>query len=65
MMKNAFNFILKTLFVRNILKFLLSFRHVGKWLDKKEKFNLRICYVINWETNNHNTRTRIAHYLKK
>ena len=65
MMKNAFNFILKTLFVRNILKFLLSFRHVGKWLDKKEKFNFRIYYVINWETNNHNTCTRIAHYLKK
>ena len=39
------------------------FGHVGKWPDKKDKFNFKIYDVIQWETNNYNTF--IAQYLKK
>ena len=55
MMKNAFYFTLKTLFVLKLFKFCLS--HVGELLDKKAKVD-----VINWETINYNTHT--TKYLK-
>ena len=32
-----------------------QFGHVGKWLDKKAKANLKTYDNTNWETNNHNT----------
>ena len=55
MMKNAFYFTLKTLFVLKLFKFCLS--HVGELLDKKANVD-----VINWETNNYNAHT--TKYLK-
>ena len=36
--------------------------HVGKQLDKNAQFNFKICGVMDWETNNHNTH--ITQYLK-
>ena len=64
MMKYAFYFRLKALFVLIIFKFLSDFfNHVGKRLDKKVKVNVKIYDVINWTTNNHNTHT--VQYLKK
>ena len=43
MMKNAFYFILKALFVLKIFEFLFRiFVQVGKWLDKKVKVNFKI-----------------------
>ena len=40
MMKNAFYFIRKALFVLEIFEFLSwFFGHVTKWLDKKDKIN--------------------------
>ena len=57
MMKNAFYFILKALFVLKIFKFLSRlFGHV-----KKDKVNLKIHNVTTWFINNYNTR--IAQYL--
>ena len=50
MIKNAFYFILKPLFVLKIFNFfpdILS--HVGKRLDKKAKANFKIYDVIKWE----------------
>ena len=42
MMKNAFYFTLKALFVLKIFKFLSSsFGHVEKWLDQKDKVNFK------------------------
>ena len=49
MMKNAFYFILKALFIPKIFKFLFClFGHVGKQLDKKVKDNFKIHDVTNW-----------------
>ena len=63
MMKNAFYFTLKALFVLKILKFLSSiFGHVHKRLDLKDKVNFKIYVVTTPETNNCNTH--IAQYLK-
>ena len=43
MVKNVFCFILKAFFVLKILKFMFwLFGHVGKGLDKKVEFNLKI-----------------------
>ena len=57
MMKNAFYFILKALFVLKIFKFLSRlFGHV-----KKDKVNFKIHNVTTWFINNYNTR--IAQYL--
>ena len=43
MKKITFYFMLKALFVLKIFTFLsLIFDHVGKWLDEKAKFNLKI-----------------------
>ena len=65
MMKNAFYFMLKALFVLKIFTFLAwLFGHVGKRLDKKAKVNFKIYDVINRDANNYNN-TDIAWYLKK
>ena len=45
MMKNAFYFTFKALFVLKVFKFLSCFDHVGKWLGIKPKDNFRIYYV--------------------
>ena len=53
MMKNAFYFPLKVLFVLKILEFLSwIFVHVKKELDMKDKVNCKIYDVTTWETNN-------------
>ena len=63
-MKDAFVSAEKLFLFLSCLKFCPDFfRHVGKRLDKKAKANFKIHAVINWETNNYNTR--IAQYLKK
>ena len=42
MMKNAFYFLLKPLFIHKIFKFCTDFLgHVGKWFDKKAKVNFK------------------------
>ena len=52
MMKNAFYFVLKALFVLKILKFFpVLFDHVGKRIDKKSKANIKIYDVIDFEIN--------------
>ena len=64
MMKHAFYFMLKALFVLKISKFLTwIFGHVEKWLDKNAKDCFKIYYVADWETNNYNIL--IVQYLKK
>ena len=56
MMKNAFYFILKALFVLKIFKFLSwLFGHVGKRPDWKDEVNFKIYDVTTWLTNNYNT----------
>ena len=52
-MTSAFCFMLISLFVLKIFKFLpWPFGVVGKWLDKKAKVNFKIC-ITDWQTNNH------------
>ena len=64
MVKDAFHFMLKTLFVLEIFTFLsLLFDYVEKWLDNKVKVNSKIYDVIDWTSNNYNTH--ITQYLKK
>ena len=64
MVKNAFYFTSKALFVLKIFKFLSSlFGHVGKQLDKKDKVNFRFYDVTAWLTNSCNTH--ICQYLEK
>ena len=64
MMKNAFHFMLKALFVLDIFTFLSRvFGYVEKRLDKKAMVNYKIYDVTDWTTNNYNTH--IAQYLKK
>ena len=54
--KNVFHFILKTLFVFKIFKFLSwPFGHVKKCHDFKDKINLVTLDVTIWLTNNYNT----------
>ena len=63
MMKNAFYFILKALFVLDIFTFLFwLFGYVEKRLDKKAMVNFKIHDVKDWTTNNYNTH--IAQYLQ-
>ena len=57
MIKNAFYFILKVLFVFKIFKVL----HVEKRLDKKDEVNFEIYEVTAWLRKNYNTH--IAQYL--
>ena len=64
MMKNAFYFILKALFLFKIFKFfVLTFWSCKKtgWLERK--INFRIHNITTWLVNNCNTH--IAHYLTK
>ena len=64
MMKNAFYFTSKALFVLKIFKFLSwLFGHVAKRLDEKDKVNFKFYDVRAWLTNNCNTH--IAQYLEK
>ena len=63
-MKNAFYFMLKALFVLSVFEFLsLFFGHLRKWLYKKAKVNFKTYDVTDWRTNNCNTH--IAQYLKE
>ena len=62
--KHAFCFLFKTLFVLKIFNFLsLLFCHVEKWLDQKYKINVKTYDVATWERNNFNAL--ISQYLKK
>ena len=55
MMKNAFYFILKVLFVLKMFQFLSwLFGHVEKRLGQKYKVNFKIHDVKTWLTNNYN-----------
>ena len=55
-MKNAFCFTSKALFVLKILKFLSCiFGHVSKRPDLKDKVNFKFYDVTAWLTNNRNT----------
>ena len=52
-LKNAFYFMLKALFLLEIFNFLsLLFVYVEKRLDKKGKVNFKIYDVTHWTTNN-------------
>ena len=62
MMKNAFHFTVKALFVFKIFKFLFC-NHVEIWLDKKAKVKFKNYDVTNWITNNYDTY--IWRYVKK
>ena len=63
-MKNAFYFTLKALFVLKIFKFLSwLFGHVAKRLDQKDKVNFEFYDVTAWLINNYNTH--IDQYLEK
>ena len=54
MMKNAFYFILKVLFVLKIFEFLSwFFGYVGKRFDKKAKFNFKFYDFTDWTANKH------------
>ena len=56
MMKNAFLFHLKVLFVLKIFKFLSRLSgHVAKQLDQKDMVNLKFYEVTAWLKNNCNT----------
>ena len=64
MMKNAFYFASKAVFVLEIFKLLSRlFGHVVKRLDKKNKVNFKFYDVTSWLTNNWNTH--IAQCLEK
>ena len=64
MMKNAFYFTSKALFVFKMFKFVSGlFSHVGKQLDKKDHANFKFYNVTAWLTNSCNTH--IAQYLEK
>ena len=64
MMKNAFYFTLKALFVFKILKFQsLDFGHIEKRLDWEDKVNFKPYDVTAWLTNCCNTDA--DQYLKK
>ena len=63
-LKKAFYFTSKALFVLKIFKFLFwLFGHVTKQLDWKDKVNLKFFDVTAWLANNCNTH--IAQYLEK
>ena len=63
MLKNTVYFILKTLFVLKIFRFLSwFFGHEEKRLDVKDKVNVKIYDVTTWKINNYNTH--IDQYLK-
>ena len=52
MIKNAFYFTSKAIFVLNIFTFLSwLFGHAAKWLDTKDKVNFEFYGIIAWLTN--------------
>ena len=56
MIKNAFYFISKALFILKIFRFLSwFFGHVAKRLDKRDQVSFRFYDVTAWLTNNRNT----------
>ena len=62
MMKNAFYFMLKAIFALPIFTFSpYLFDHVGKWLDKKAKVNIKIYDITGWIVNN----IHITQHLQK
>ena len=64
MMKDAFHFILKAVFVLKVSKFLSRlFRHKEKHLEKKDNINFEFYDATTWLTNNYNTN--IAQYLTR
>ena len=64
MMKNAFYFMLKALFVLGIIAFLSwLFGYAEKRLDMKTTVNFKTRDVTDWTTDNYNTH--ITQYLKK
>ena len=64
MMKTAFYFIFKALFVLKIFKFLSClFGNVEKQLDWKYKVIFKIYDITIWLTNSYDTH--IAHYITK
>ena len=65
MMKNAFYFILKALFVLKIFQFLPRLCGHVTFLDQKWKVNFKIHNVTNWLTNNCKyTHCPISHEVK-
>ena len=57
MMEKPFYFILKALFICEIITFLSwLFGHVEKRLDRKAMVNFKICYITDWITNNFRIR---------
>ena len=69
MLKNAFRFILKSLFVLKIFKVLFYlFGHVEKLLDQKDQVNLKVYDVTACETSNCNipniSRSKGNHRMK-
>ena len=63
-MKNAFYFISKAIFVLKLFTFLSwLLGHVAKRLDMKDKVNLKFYDVTAWLTNDCNTH--IAQFLEK
>ena len=63
-MKNAFYFMLKSLFVLKIFTFLSwHFGYAEKQLYKNSKFNFKIYDITDWTTNNYSKH--FAQYLKK
>ena len=63
-MKDVFCFMLKALFVLEILtSWFRLFGYVEKWLDKKAMDNFRIYNATDWAVSNYNTH--INQYLKK
>ena len=63
-MKNAFYFNSKALFVLNVFKFLSwLFGHAAKQLDKKDKVNFKFYDVTAWLANSRNAD--IAQYFEK
>ena len=65
MMKNAFYFTSKSLFVLKAFKILSClFGHVAKRVDKKDKVNFKFYDVTAWLTNSCNTHIA-AQYLEK
>ena len=64
MMKDAFYFTLKALFVLKVFKFMTYlFGHVAKWLDQKDMVNFKFYDITAWLAKHCNTH--IAKYLKK
>ena len=64
MMKNAFHFTSKALFVLKIFKFLpWIFGYIAKRLDNKDKVNFKFSDVKAWLANNRNTH--VAQYFEK